>query len=169
MRVFRVGHFEFFFSKKKDFFCFIPMKISHKLCIRMDGTQILWLWWFTAKNQSPQTFQPAVYNTTYSIRFFFEFGHTVRLPCAAATLCLSSQISMAASPPLNVIKLVENHLFKPHIWLLDIQPVTKFSMAIKQAVPWQQLPDTFSDRKRRRRRRAQPNHLVLSAWWMPQF
>ena len=46
---------------------------------------------------------------------FSQSGHIVRLPCAAATLCLSSQISMAASPPLNVIKLVENHLFKPHI------------------------------------------------------
>ena len=37
------------------------MKISHKLCVRMDGTQFLWLWWFTTKNHSPQTFQPAVY------------------------------------------------------------------------------------------------------------
>ena len=27
------------------------MKISHKLCVRMDGTQFLWLWWFTAKNE----------------------------------------------------------------------------------------------------------------------
>ena len=35
---FWVGHFEFYFSKK-FFFCFIPMKISHKLCIRMNGTQ----------------------------------------------------------------------------------------------------------------------------------
>ena len=33
----------FFFSKKKNFFCFIPMKISHKLCVRMDGTQFLLL------------------------------------------------------------------------------------------------------------------------------
>ena len=33
----------FFF--KKIFFCFIPMKISHKLCVRMDGTQFLILWW----------------------------------------------------------------------------------------------------------------------------
>ena len=41
--------------------CFIPIKISHKLCVRMNGTQFLWLWWFTAKNHSPQTFQPAVY------------------------------------------------------------------------------------------------------------
>ena len=27
------------------------MKISHKLCVRMDGTQFLSLWWFTAKNE----------------------------------------------------------------------------------------------------------------------
>ena len=26
-----------------DFFCFIPMKISHKLCVRIDGTQFLLL------------------------------------------------------------------------------------------------------------------------------
>ena len=38
------------------------MKISHKLFVRMDGTPFLWLWWFTAKNNSPQTFQPAVYD-----------------------------------------------------------------------------------------------------------
>ena len=36
---------------KKNFFCFIPMKISHKLCVRMDGTQFLIFWWFTAKNE----------------------------------------------------------------------------------------------------------------------
>ena len=33
------------------FFCFIPMKISHKLCVRMVGTQFFLLWWFTAKNK----------------------------------------------------------------------------------------------------------------------
>ena len=27
------------------------MKISHKLCVRMNGTQFLLLWWFTAKNE----------------------------------------------------------------------------------------------------------------------
>ena len=43
--------FWFFFSKKKNFFCLIPMKISHKLCVRMDGTQFSILWWFTAKNK----------------------------------------------------------------------------------------------------------------------
>ena len=59
---FWVGHFEFFFQKK-FFFCFIPIKISHKLCARMDGSQFLWLWWFTVKNHSPLTFQPAVYKS----------------------------------------------------------------------------------------------------------
>ena len=38
-------------------------------CVRMDGTQILWLWWFTAKNHSPQTFQPAVY--LFDLGFFY--------------------------------------------------------------------------------------------------
>ena len=59
--LFWVGHFEYFFFKKEKKNCLILVKISHKLCVRMDGTQILWLWWFTAKNQSPHTFQPAVY------------------------------------------------------------------------------------------------------------
>ena len=27
------------------------MKISHKLCVRMVGTQFLSLWWFTAKTE----------------------------------------------------------------------------------------------------------------------
>ena len=49
---FWVGHFDFFFSKKKKKIDFISMKISHKLYIRMDGTQFLILWWFTAKNES---------------------------------------------------------------------------------------------------------------------
>ena len=40
-----------FFFQKKFFFCFIPMKISHKLCVRMDGTQFLIIWWFTAKKE----------------------------------------------------------------------------------------------------------------------
>ena len=48
---FWVGHFEFYFSNFFIFFCFIPMKISHKLCVRMDGTQFLLLLWFTAKNE----------------------------------------------------------------------------------------------------------------------
>jgi hypothetical protein len=37
-------YFEFYF-----FFYFIPIKISHKLWVRMDGTQLLLSRWFTAK------------------------------------------------------------------------------------------------------------------------
>ena len=44
-----------------NFFCFIPRKINHKLCVRMDGTQFLWLWWITAKNDPHQTFLWGVY------------------------------------------------------------------------------------------------------------
>ena len=73
-KISRIGDFEkwpffesailIFFFKKKNCFCFIPMKISHKLCITLNGTQLLWLCWFTAQNHSPQTYQPAVYGTT---------------------------------------------------------------------------------------------------------
>ena len=49
------------------------MKISDKLYIRMDGTQFLWLGWFTAKNHSPKTFQPGVY---YFYIFLQTKAHT---------------------------------------------------------------------------------------------
>ena len=42
---------QLFLSRPFWFFCFIPMKISHKLCVRIDGTQFLLLWWFTAENE----------------------------------------------------------------------------------------------------------------------
>ena len=48
---FWVGHFEFFFSKKKFFFCFIPMKKSQSLLVSKDGSKFWSLWWFTAKNE----------------------------------------------------------------------------------------------------------------------
>ena len=37
---FELATLEFFFQKN-FFFCFIPMKISNKKCVRMDGTQFL--------------------------------------------------------------------------------------------------------------------------------
>ena len=46
MSFFWVGHFEFFFSKKKIFFCFIPMKISPNLYGRMDGSKFWCFPWF---------------------------------------------------------------------------------------------------------------------------
>ena len=36
---FWVGHFEFFFSKKKIFFCFIPMKTCQSLLVSKDGSK----------------------------------------------------------------------------------------------------------------------------------
>ena len=57
---FWVGHFDFSFQQNL-FFCFIPMKINRKLYGRIDGTQFLWLWWFTAKNDPPQILIPAMY------------------------------------------------------------------------------------------------------------
>ena len=50
------------------------MKISHKLCVRMDGTQFLWLWWYAAKTQSPQTFQPAVYEEIQCLHKLTDHG-----------------------------------------------------------------------------------------------
>ena len=44
---FCVGHF--------DFFCFIPIKIRHKLCHTIVWTQFAWLSWFAAKKTPPQT------------------------------------------------------------------------------------------------------------------
>ena len=44
-KILRIGDFEklsFFESAILNFFCFIPMKISHKLCVRMDGTQFFY-------------------------------------------------------------------------------------------------------------------------------
>ena len=76
--IFQLCQFSIFFCENDLFlswpfwifcFCFIPMKTSHKLCVRMDGTQFLWLWWYTAKTQSPQTFQPAVYIGTVFLPF----------------------------------------------------------------------------------------------------
>ena len=52
-----VGYFDFFF--------FIPMKISHKSCVWMDGTQFLLLWWFTAKNERENHKWAWVYYSKY--------------------------------------------------------------------------------------------------------
>ena len=62
--VFLSRPFWFFFWFFFDFFCFIPMKISHKLCVRMDGTQFLLLWWLTAKNEGGNHIIAWVYQPT---------------------------------------------------------------------------------------------------------
>ena len=105
----RIGDFEklsffesailIFFSKKKNFFCFTPMKISHKLCVRMDETQFLWLWWFTAKNDPYQTFLGGVYSRLYQsccslCRCFLSclfLVFTLRHTCARAVSVVNSE------------------------------------------------------------------------------
>ena len=57
---FWVGHFGFFFQKKKKKICFIPMKISQTYFAIKDGSKFWWLPWFPAKNHSTQTFQSPV-------------------------------------------------------------------------------------------------------------
>ena len=52
--------FSIFFSKK-EFFCLIFMKTSQSLLVSKDGSKFWCLSWFPAKNHSPQTFQPGVY------------------------------------------------------------------------------------------------------------
>ena len=51
----------FFESAILIFFFFIFMKTSQSLLISKDWLKFWWLLWFPAKNHSPQTFQPAVY------------------------------------------------------------------------------------------------------------
>ena len=58
-RIGESGKWPFFESAILKFFS--PMKNSHKLCVRMDGTQFVWLWWITAKNDPHQTFLWGVY------------------------------------------------------------------------------------------------------------
>ena len=49
--IFWVSNFDFFLI----FFYFIPIKISQKLCVRMDGTQLLLSRWFTAKKWAQES------------------------------------------------------------------------------------------------------------------
>ena len=100
LAIFWVGHFEFYFFKKKFFFCFILMKISHKLCVRMDGTQFLWLWWYTAKTQSPQTFQPAVYILPKVICKFLVVPICCNLVLFGSFITQSTRIFWNSNSPL---------------------------------------------------------------------
>ena len=52
----------FFCQLKKKIFCFIPMKIIHKLCDRMDGTQFWCFLWFPTNS-----FLCVIYITLYSV------------------------------------------------------------------------------------------------------
>ena len=59
------------------------MKISHKLCVRMDGSQFLWLWWFTAKNHSPQTFGVCVGSSEFQKKFSLFSTHILQFTTSA--------------------------------------------------------------------------------------
>ena len=72
MSFFWVGHFEFFFQKKLIFFCFIPMKISHKLYDRMDGTQFWYFLWFPANSLLYVILRYTVYFTVIGRKFKFQ-------------------------------------------------------------------------------------------------
>ena len=60
---FWVCHFDLIFF----FFYFIHIIIRGRLWDRMDGTQLLWLLWFPAKNNPPQTFLWGVYIRAFKI------------------------------------------------------------------------------------------------------
>ena len=53
------------FSKKN---CFIPMKISHKLCFSMDGTQFWCFLWFPANSLLCVILRYTVYIRKYGMR-----------------------------------------------------------------------------------------------------
>ena len=65
---FWVGHFEFFFSKKKIFFCFIPMKTCQSLLVSKDFSKFWWLPWFPAPNSTCLN----ICNTVYALLNYVE-------------------------------------------------------------------------------------------------
>ena len=69
MSFFWVGHFEFFFRKKKNFFCFIPMKISPTLYGRMDGSKFWCFPWFPENSLLCVILCYTVYNIFWIIGF----------------------------------------------------------------------------------------------------
>ena len=61
LHFFWVGHFEIFFKKIFFFFGLILTKTHQSLLVCEEFSKFWWLPWFPVKNQSPKTFQPAVY------------------------------------------------------------------------------------------------------------
>ena len=75
---FWVGHFEFFFSKKKYFFCFIPMKTCQSLLVSKDFSKFWWLPWFPATNNTYLKICNTVHIYIYKynwlfLNYFFDF------------------------------------------------------------------------------------------------
>ena len=72
MSFFWVGHFEFFFRKKKIFFCFIPMKISPNLYGRMNGSKFWCFPWFPENSLLCVILRYTVYiHNTVTFLFFW--------------------------------------------------------------------------------------------------
>ena len=76
MSFFWVGHFEFFFSKKKNFFCFILMKISPNLYGRMDGSKFWCFPWFPENSSLCIILCYTVYMIYILIYFFANLFNT---------------------------------------------------------------------------------------------
>ena len=76
MSFFWVGHFEFFFRKKKYFFCFIPMKISPNLYGRMDGSKFWCFPWFRENSLLCVILRYTVYQAIPAKNAAFFKGHT---------------------------------------------------------------------------------------------
>ena len=69
-----------------NFFCFIPMKISHKLCVRMDRAQFFYLLcWFTAKYERGNDKRAWVYNFGFS-RIIWSIK--TRFKCLVYLFCI---------------------------------------------------------------------------------
>ena len=67
----KIGHFEFF-SSKKNFFCFILMKISLNLYGRMDGSKFWWFPWFPENSLLCAILCYTVYMNLWSEKFKLE-------------------------------------------------------------------------------------------------
>ena len=116
-KILRIGDFEKWPFFESAIFCIIPMKISHK------GTQFLWLWWFTAKNHSPQTYHPAVtYKFGIGIWFLAEQGRLfphrasiVRLSYRIAYRIISHRIVLYRITSHRIVALhIESYHIKSH-------------------------------------------------------
>ena len=68
------------------------MKISHKLCVSMDGTQLLISWWFTAKNEGENDIFAQVY-VKVGLNWKIKSVHT----CAANTISTCTAAIIGAS------------------------------------------------------------------------
>ena len=80
---FWVGHFEFFLSKKKIFFCLILIQISHNLLGTKDFSKFWWLPWF------PENFWGAY---TFATQCKLEIIHHVFCPCIQLPYYLPSSV-----------------------------------------------------------------------------